>query len=136
MSALKWAEIFEYKDIQHLLTKSGAHSFLEDQSETISVFNSVLNITQRNDHKIRRLIEIGRDVNDASDGTPPFYTTMRLRRYDLMHAILLSGANPYLQPETLKYFLIRQETTENWKLLFHVFVRANANLSIDTEMTL
>ncbi|XP_063444481.1 uncharacterized protein LOC134724977 [Mytilus trossulus] len=136
LSALKWAEIFEYKDIEHLLTESGSHSFLENQSETISIFNSVLNINQRNDHMIRRLLEIGRDVNDASDGTPPFYTTMRLRRYDLMHEILLCGADPYLQPETWKYFLIRQETAENWKLMLHVFVRANANLSIDTKMTL
>lgn len=135
LSALRWATIFQFNEIKQLLQESGASSFLEDENISMCVFNSVLNINQRNDHLIRRLLELGEDVNDSSDGTPPFYTTMRLRRYDVMQALLLRGADPYIQPDTWKYFLIRQ-TVENWRLLIHVFVSANVNLSCDVKFSL
>lgn len=135
LSALRWATIFQFNEIKQLLQESGASSFLEDENINMCVFNSVLNINQRNDHLIRRLLQLGVDVNDSSDGTPPFYTTMRLRRYDVMQALLLRGADPYIQPDTWKYFLIRQ-TVENWRLLIHVFVSANVNLSCDVKFSL
>jgi hypothetical protein len=65
LSALRWATIFQFNEIKQLLQESGASSFLEDETINMCVFNSVLNINQRNDHLIRRLLQLGQAIRRA-----------------------------------------------------------------------
>lgn len=129
ISALKWAEILGYECVIHILTEVGGRSFQE--YEKVSVFNSVLHLN--NDLTVpllKVLITNGFDINSTADGTPAVFTTMILKRYDLLYLLLINGADPYLTPETWKYFLIRQD--ENCKQLLLAFVAANFALSADS----